>query len=84
MTEHDWGKPNLGGELGPIEGNWGGARIEVAYRVIDPATGTVIWPDATTPYDQLFTEDRSYAAALYWLGEGVADHRWLPGASKSV
>ncbi len=66
-------------ELGPIEGNWGGARIEVAYRVIDPATGATIWPDATTPYDQLFTGDRSYAAALYWLGEGVADHRWLPG-----
>ncbi len=65
-------------ELGPIEGNWGGARIEVAYRVVDPATGAVIWPDATTPYDQLFTGDRSYAAALYWLGEGIADHRWLP------
>ena len=56
-----------------------GTYIEVVYRITDNDTGATVWPDASTPGDQVWLRDKTYASAKFGLKADTPEGTWYPG-----
>lgn len=56
-----------------------GSRIEVVCRLVNTATGAVIWPDSSTHYLLQSRDYPGYGIAMFSLSSTTPDGHWLPG-----
>ena len=60
-------------------GSYAGTRFEVAYKIVEKATGKTVWPDSSVEYQNIYPEDKSYYLSHVFLETATPSSRWLPG-----
>ncbi len=62
-------------------GGWNGDNIIIVYRIIRKSDGAIIWPNDSTPKENMHPDNvsRKWAVAPYHLSEASTDKSWLPG-----
>lgn len=56
-----------------------GSHIRIVCRMTDPSTGVTVWPDASTPKWQLWSDDPSWGVIYVSLADSTPSSRWLAG-----
>jgi len=56
-----------------------GSHIRIVCRMTDKATGTVVWPDGSTPKWQLWADDTSWGVIYVSLADATPSARWFAG-----